>query len=118
MRFIIFILGMLSAFARASVPRRQLLLQRPEAEFHDSTRAANLLDHPDDIGRCDPEDVDTLYPDPDNNEDYWHCTPSGLVLQHWGKGLIFKPSVSGCDSETEGVTWQEFRAPFERFGLT
>ncbi|OYD97598.1 hypothetical protein CDG76_01590 [Nostoc sp. 'Peltigera membranacea cyanobiont' 210A] len=50
---------------------------------------------------CGPEDVDTLYPDPNNRSSFYQCAPYGLVLQSCPNGLVFDENVGRCEWDSQ-----------------
>ncbi len=46
---------------------------------------------------CEPEDVDNLYPNPDNSSTFYQCAPYGLVLMQCPADLTFDVAANRCE---------------------
>ncbi|MBG1271606.1 carbohydrate-binding module family 14 protein [Nostoc sp. WHI] len=53
---------------------------------------ASVSDYP-----CGPEDVDNLYPNPENPNSFYQCAPYGIVLMPCPSGLVFDANVDRCE---------------------
>ena len=46
---------------------------------------------------CEPEDVDNLYPNPEDPNSFYQCAPYGLAIMKCPSGLTFDVDLNICN---------------------